>query len=257
MQHQFDGKTVIVTGGAQGIGMGIAQELLARGANVVIGDIDDEALDGVRQEMASDRLLCLHTDIRLEPSVQECIAAAADRFGTIDGLVNNGGIASPGRTPITELTLENWDNMLRTNLTGAFLMAKHCCPWLRKNGGAMVNISSTRAYQSEANTEAYAATKGGLVALTHALAVSLGPQIRVNCICPGWIDVSNWKKKANRRQIALSEKDHRQHPAGRVGIPGDIAALTAFLLSDEAGFITGQSFVVDGGMTKKMIYVED
>lgn len=257
MQKQFSGKTVIVTGGAQGIGKGIALRLLELGARVTIADIDDEALEEIRQELPEDRLLCLHTDIRNEDSVLSGISATMDRFDSIDGLVNNGGIASPGRIPVTELDLRVWENMIRTNLTGAFLMAKHCGPRLQRSNGAIVNISSTRAYQSEANTEAYAAAKGGLVALTHALAVSLGPLVRVNCICPGWIDVSNWKKKVNRRQATLTDKDHTQHPAGRVGTPRDIAALATFLLSEDAGFISGQSFVVDGGMTRKMIYVEE
>ncbi len=120
----------------------------------------------------------------------------------------------------------------------------------------IVNIASTRAMQSEPHTEAYSATKGGLVALTHALAMSLGPDVRVNCISPGWIAVSEWKKRSQRKAADLRQEDHAQHPAGRVGIPGDVAALVAFLISYEAGFITGQNFVVDGGMTKKMIYVE-
>jgi NAD(P)-dependent dehydrogenase (short-subunit alcohol dehydrogenase family) len=120
--------------------------------------------------------------------------------------------------------------------------------------GSIVNIASTRALQSEANTEAYSASKGGVVALTHALAVSLGPDIRVNCISPGWIAVDDWKKSARRKQPVLRPEDHAQHPVGRVGHPEDIAALAAYLISSKASFITGQNFVVDGGMTKKMIY---
>jgi NAD(P)-dependent dehydrogenase (short-subunit alcohol dehydrogenase family) len=142
------------------------------------------------------------------------------------------------------------------NLTGAFLMAKHAAPHLRQVRGAIVNVASTRALQSEANTEAYSASKGGLVALTHALAVSLGPDVRINCVSPGWIDVSGWQKVANRKPATLSDADHAQHPAGRVGTPEDIAEMVAYLLSDAAGFVTGQNFVVDGGMTKKMIYEE-
>jgi NAD(P)-dependent dehydrogenase (short-subunit alcohol dehydrogenase family) len=122
-------------------------------------------------------------------------------------------------------------------------MAKHCAPHLRAARGAIVNIASTRALQSEPQTEAYAASKGGLVALTHALAMSLGPRVRVNCISPGWI--------AHGR---VRRKDHAQHPVGRVGRDADVAQMVAFLLSGAAGFATAQNFVLDGGMTRKMIY---
>ena len=118
-------------------------------------------------------------------------------------------------------------------------------PHLRRARGAIVNIASTRAVQSEPQTEAYAAAKGGMVALTHALAISLGPQVRVNCVSPGWIDTGKTK---------LRRVDHEQHPVGRVGRPEDVAQLVAFLLSDAAGFATGQDYILDGGMTRKMIY---
>jgi NAD(P)-dependent dehydrogenase (short-subunit alcohol dehydrogenase family) len=146
--------------------------------------------------------------------------------------------------------------MIATNLTGMFLTTKHAAAELRKGRGAIVNIASTRALQSEPNTEAYAASKGGIVALTHALAMSLGPAVRVNCISPGWIDVSEWKKPSQRKAAELRPEDHAQHPAGRVGTPLDIGKLALYLLSSDAGFITGQNFVVDGGMTRKMIYEE-
>jgi len=157
---------------------------------------------------------------------------------------NNAGIASPANGPVEKLRLTEWNRRIGVNLTGAFLMAKHAAPHLRRARGAIVNIASTRALQSEPDTEAYAASKGGLVALTHALAMSLGPQVRVNCISPGWIAHTPVKKK-----------DHQQHPVGRVGRDRDVAELVAFLLSDAAGFATGANYVLDGGMTRKMIYV--
>jgi NAD(P)-dependent dehydrogenase (short-subunit alcohol dehydrogenase family) len=120
--------------------------------------------------------------------------------------------------------------------------------------GAVLNIASTRAIQSEADTEAYAASKGGLVALTHALAVSLGPDIRVNCISPGWVPTEAWRKPTARRRPSLSHADHAQHPAGRAGDPRDIGALAVHLLSPQAAFTTGAHLVVDGGMSRRMRY---
>jgi len=135
-------------------------------------------------------------------------------------------------------------------------MAKHAVPHLRAARGVIVNIASTRALQSEPHTEAYSASKGGLVALTHALAISLGPDVRVNCVSPGWIDTRSWTKRSRRSSDPLPPEDHAQHPAGRVGTPGDVAELVLYLISDRAGFVTGQNFVADGGMTRKMIYRE-
>lgn len=253
----FYNKTIIVTGGAQGIGRAVAEYLLRRNGSVVIVDCDREAGEELVAYLGiPEKLYFIPTDIKSEEEVVACIRQTVNRFGTIDGLINNAGIAIPRSIRVTELELETWEKMLRTNLTGAFLMVKHASPHLALRKGAIVNIASTRALQSEPHTEAYSASKGGLVALTHALAVSFSNSIRVNAILPGWIDVSSLKKKADKISPRLSREDHLQHPAGRVGIPDDIAALTAYLLSDEAGFITGQSFVVDGGMTKKMIYVE-
>ncbi len=143
--------------------------------------------------------------------------------------------------------MAEWNRVIATNLTAAFAGTRAAADALRKSGGAVVNMASTRSLMSEPDTEAYAATKGGLVALTHVLAISLGPEVRVNCISPGWIDVAG---------EPLSRQDHAQHPAGRVGKPEDVAELTAYLLSPAARFITGANFVIDGGMTRKMIYVE-
>jgi NAD(P)-dependent dehydrogenase (short-subunit alcohol dehydrogenase family) len=178
--------------------------------------------------------------------VRGCIRRVVQRFGRLDALVNNAGIASPANGPVEKLAAVEWNRRIGTNLTSVFLMTKHAAPHLRRARGAIVNIASTRALQSEPETEAYAAAKGGMVALTHALAISLGPQVRVNCVSPGWIDTG----KAKLRRV-----DHEQHPVGRVGRPEDVAQLVAFLLSDAAGFATGQNYVLDGGMTRKMIYV--
>ncbi len=136
--------------------------------------------------------------------------------------------------------------MLATNLTATFLLAKAAAEGLAQARGAMVTIASTRAHMSEPGTLAYSASKGGLVALTHALAITLAPNVRVNCISPGWIDTG--------KHGPLRPGDHAQHPAGRVGRPEDVAAAVAYLLAPEASFITGAELIVDGGMTRKMIY---
>jgi NAD(P)-dependent dehydrogenase (short-subunit alcohol dehydrogenase family) len=148
--------------------------------------------------------------------------------------------------------------VLDTNLTGPLLATRHAVPHLRRatGGGAIINIASTRALQSEPDSEAYAASKGGLVALTHALAISLGPAVRVHCISPGWIDTSAYAPRGERGPSRVRDEDHAQHPVGRVGRPEDVAALCAWLSSAEAGFVTGQNYVVDGGMTHKMIWLE-
>jgi NAD(P)-dependent dehydrogenase (short-subunit alcohol dehydrogenase family) len=204
----------------------------ARGYLVAVADVQNSEFFFVK------------TDVSREASVRACIRSVVKRFGRLDALVNNAGLTGPDDGPIEKLDLTRWNRRIGVNLTGAFLMAKHAVPHLRRARGAIVNLASTRALQSEPDTEAYAASKGGLVALTHALALSLGPEVRVNCISPGWISHEPVRKK-----------DHAQHPVGRVGAAQDVAELVAYLLSDAAGFITGQNFVIDGGMTKKMIYV--
>jgi NAD(P)-dependent dehydrogenase (short-subunit alcohol dehydrogenase family) len=245
----------LVTGGAQGIGKRIVLHLLERGMRVILADVDAEAGKDAEVGLRSKGpVFFVETDVGQEESVANCLRQTREAFGRIDALVNNAGIAEPFNGPIESLPIERWERVIRTNLTGCFLMAKHAAPHLRSTGGSVVNIASTRALQSEPHTEAYAASKGGLVALTHALAVSLGPEVRVNCISPGWIDVRAWRKGSSPAPGDLPREDHEQHPVGRVGRPEDIGALVAFLLSAEAGFITGQNFVVDGGMTRKMIY---
>jgi len=249
-------RVVIVTGGAQGVGRGIAQAVLGAGGSAVIADLDTDAGKACLKEWAlPERAAFQRADVASERSVQALVNAALKRFGRIDGLVNNAGIAAAHGTPLAQMPLAEWQRRL-SSLHGAFLCSKHALPALREHGGAILNIASTRAGQSEADSEAYAAAKGGLVAFTHALAISEGPAVRVNCISPGWITTDAWQAPARRRTPKLSRRDHAQHPVGRVGQPEDIGALAVFLLSDLSGFITGQDHVVDGGMTRKMIYAE-
>lgn len=249
-------KVAIVTGGGQGIGKAIAKRFLEERMKVVIADIDEEAGKETEAEFKPlGSIRFFKADVSDEDSVQNLIRETNRTFDGLDVLVNNAARANPNNAPITELSLEDWNKILSINLTGAFLCAKHSVTFLRKNQGTIINIASTRALMSEPNTEAYSAAKGGILALTHALALSLGPDIRVNCISPGWIEVSEWKKQATRHKPELTEQDHKQHPVGRVGKPEDVASLAVYLASPEATFITGENFVIDGGMIKKMIYL--
>ena len=182
-----------------------------------------------------------------EDTVHDAVQLALERFGRLDAVVANAGVLL--RRPLRRLTLDDWHRVMDTNLTSTFLLAREAQRALRASKGAIGTVASSRAQMSEPNTESYAASKGGLVALTHALAISLGPDIRVNCVSPGWVVTTDYNK--------LKRRDHTQHPAGRVGRPQDIAEAVDFLLNREkSGFITGANFTVDGGMTRKMIYVE-
>ena len=255
MSKTLNGKVAIVTGGAQGIGKGIVVELLNSGMKVVAADIDSEALDALKAELSSGSLLSVVNDVSNEASVVALREAALKAFGHVDALINNAAIAAAHGNAPEELSLESWNHVIAVNLTGPFITSKVFAKDLRAVRGSIVNIASTRALMSEPHTEAYSASKGGVLALTHALAASLGPEIRVNCVSPGWIETGDWQKPSRRSVPVHSEADKAQHPCGRVGTPQDIAALVRFLISEESGFITGQNFVCDGGMTKKMIYV--
>ena len=250
-------RSILITGGAQGIGKAMAQRFARQGDRVFIADVDEEAGRETEAELAPlGEVRFIHMDVADEASVQEGICQVVARADRLAGLINNAGLTEPVMGRLEETRLADWDRVIGVNLTGCYLCARAAAPLLRRGRGAIVNIASTRAIQSEPDTFAYAASKGGVVALTHALAVSLGPEVRVHCVSPGWIDVGPWRKASLRRPSDLRPEDHGQHPVGRVGRPEDVAALVAFLLSDEAGFLTGQHHIIDGGMTRKMMYVE-
>lgn len=246
-------KHVIVTGGAQGIGKITVLHLLKKGFAVSAFELDEEAIAELRPELPEKAAAIYKVNVADELAVANAVQQSVKRFGNIYGLVNNAAILN--NKPLTELSLDEWNRVIGTNLTGAFLCAKHAASHLKKAKGRIINMASTRAFQSEPNTEAYSASKGGIYALTHALAASLGPEVKVNSISPGWIDVSGVKKKAEANQYQFRPEDHAQHPAGRVGNAQDIATMIHFLLEENNDFITGQNFVIDGGMTTKMIYV--
>ncbi len=252
----FYHKTVIVTGGGQGIGRAVSRAFAAEGARVVIADVDEEA--GLENECfiknAGFEACFINTDVSNSYSVKEMVDKTISKYKTVDILINNAAVSGFGN--IFDISVEQWDRAIAVNLSGMYYTAKFCAPYMRSQGsGVIINMASTRAFMSEPDTEPYSASKGGIYALTHSLAVSLGQYgIRINSISPGWIDVSSWRKSSLAEQATISEQEHRQHPVGRVGVPDDIAQACLFLASDKAGFITGENLTVDGGMTKKMIY---
>lgn len=247
----FLNKTVIVTGAGQGIGKGIALLYAEKGANVVIADIDEIAglktVDVIKEKEGN--ALFVKTDVKVEDNIIRLMEIANLTFGQIDILINNAG-KSVFKSPY-ELSIEEWDDIINTNLRSVFLASREAAKYMRNNkeGGSIVNIASTRAIMSEPNSEAYAATKGGIVALTHALAASFSAdRITVNAISPGWIETGDYSQ--------LRKIDHEQHLSKRVGRPDDIARACLYLTAKENDFVTGINLVVDGGMTRKMIYEE-
>ncbi|MBC8078909.1 MAG: SDR family oxidoreductase [Gorillibacterium sp.] len=250
-------QVALITGSGQGIGRALAIRFAQDGYAVSLCDTDKEAglevIRLIRDFGGTAMFLCV--DVADEEAVRRFVSLTVKELGRIDLLVNNAGI---GRgAPFLELTTENFDRVIAVNLRGTFLCSRESAKVMKaQGGGSIINIASTRALMSEADTEAYSASKGGILALTHAMAVSLGPSgIRVNAISPGWIETSDWQFSTRASTPSHSEQDLGQHPVGRVGIPEDIADMCLYLASPQAGFITGQNFVVDGGMTVKMIYV--
>ncbi|MBM7655638.1 SDR family NAD(P)-dependent oxidoreductase [Neobacillus cucumis] len=248
----FLNKVVVITGGARGIGLGVAKAYAEKGAKVVIADVEAKINTQTKDEFQQwgGDILYVQTDVRIEKDIIRLFEAAQKSYGRIDVLINNAG-KGVFKSPY-ELTIEEWDDVLNTNLRSVFLCSREAARYMRKNstGGAIVNLASTRALMSEPNSEAYGASKGGIVAITHALAASFSQdRITVNAISPGWIH--------NGNEAELSQADHEQHLSRRVGKPSDIARACLYLTDPYNDFVTGINLVVDGGMTRKMMYVEE
>lgn len=252
MEAGIQGKIAFITGGANGIGRGIVIAFCQAGADVVFCDTDEDAGNRLCTELKDYQCTFIKADISDKDALILSINAVIGKKGNIDILINNAGISS--FVPILDASIDDFDRMLNINLRPVFitakLLAKHRSANLYLNSyGRIINIASTRYLMSEPNSEAYAASKGGIVSLTHALAISLSEyNITVNCISPGWIETGDYAQ--------LNTEDHKQHPSGRVGVPQDIAQTCLFLCNPNSNFINGQNIIVDGGMTKKMIYKE-
>ena len=242
-------RQVIITGGANGIGRCIAEAFLREGAAVAVIDVDQAAEERLRNRY--ERVRFYHGDIA-ERVVLEGFVSALDR--SADCLINNACIGRRGL--LSGCSYEDFEYVQRVGVTAPYYLTSLL---LKKNllaeGASIVNIASTRAFQSQPDTESYSAAKGGIATLTHAMAVSLAGRARVNSISPGWIETAAYHEGAE--VPGHSEQDIRQHPAGRVGTPEDIAEMVLFLCSGKAGFITGENITVDGGMSKLMVYHND
>ncbi|MFY0544111.1 SDR family NAD(P)-dependent oxidoreductase [Brevibacillus sp. H7] len=245
----LENQVVLVTGAGRGIGRSVAATYASKGAVVVIAERNagdgETAVQSIQEQ--GGQAVFIQTDVSVPADIEQLFRRVDEQWGRLDVLINNAGITM-WKSPY-ELSLEEWDRVVNTNLRSVFLCSREAARLMRRTGGgAIVNIASTRAHMSEPDTEAYAASKGGVLALTHALAVSLGPdRIRVNAVSPGWIETGDYSM--------LRPEDHEQHPSRRVGKPDDIARACLYLTSPENDFITGAELVIDGGMSRKMIYI--
>jgi NAD(P)-dependent dehydrogenase (short-subunit alcohol dehydrogenase family) len=251
-------KVIAISGAAQGIGRAIAFHFAELGYAVSLSDADEEAGLEARTlcEAKGSKAMFVKADMGVESDIRRWLDGTVRALGCPDVLVNNAGILR--NAPFLDLPLADFDRVIAVNLRGTFLASQIAARHMvaRGAGGAIINMASTRAFMSEPGTEAYTASKGGIVALTHGMAVSLGPKgIRVNAIAPGWIETRDWQYTPRAETPVHSERDRAQHPVGRVGTPGDIAEACEYL-AERAGFMTGQTIAIDGGMTIKMIYEE-
>ncbi|MCL2372459.1 MAG: SDR family oxidoreductase [Defluviitaleaceae bacterium] len=246
-------KHAVVTGGANGIGRCIVEAFLRNGATVSVIDIDETAGVMLQKRHSGLRFFC--GDVADKATLESFVSTLAS---PVNCLVNNACIGRGGL--LTGCSYEDFEYVQRVGVTAPYFLTSLLVQGgLLTPGASIVNISSTRANQSQPDTEAYSAAKGGISALTHAMAISLAGKARVNAINPGWIDTANYRQSTATAMPSAPQDtaDSRHHPAGRIGTPEDIADMTLFLCSEKAGFITGESINIDGGMSRLMVYHND
>ena len=243
--ERFKGKTVIVTGAASGIGRGVAERFSQEGANVVLCDIDAQKLGDVAGALPQERTLAQRCDVADFDAVRALVTAAVARFGTLDVMVNNAGIASEGTA--LDVSLEDWRRTIDTDLSGVFHGCRAALPELLKTKGCIVNTASVSGLGADWAMCAYNAAKGGVVNLTRSLALDFGAKgVRANSVCPSLTETGMTQDMV--KDPALVAKFMERMPIGRVAQPADIAAVVAFLASDDARFVNGANLPVDGGV---------
>lgn len=239
-------RIICITGGTNGIGRGLIKAFAEKGWIVEFMDIDESGLGFAEELNGQGHKTRFHkVDVGDHAAVAGAFSKIGADHGKVDVMINNAGVSK--FKSFWELEPEEWDRILSVNLGSVFHCSREAAKLMKEGGGSIINLSSTRAFMSERDTEAYSATKGGIYSLSHSLAITLSEfGIRVNSISPGWIATEDYE--------SLRDIDHAQHPAGRVGKPEDIARACLFLSDPENDFITGENLIIDGGMSRKMIY---